>query len=182
MPIAYTSFEPNVEVIGQNLLSFIQNVNAEHIEPVLRKYGLAVIEPEKWYPLQQWLDVLSDLAIQSGGMFDLVAIGAAISQTALMPPEVEKMPFEQFLFLVNDVYQMQHRNGKAGEVKVEKIADQHMKIVVRVPYPDDLEYGTTYGFAHRFLPKGTKILVEYDPSLKRRDQGGESTTIHVTWE
>lgn len=181
MPITYISFDPNVEVVGHNLLSFIQNANADNIEPVLKKYGLAVIDPEKWYSLQQWLDVLGDLAGQSGGMFDLVAIGAAISQTAVMPPEVETMAFEQFLYLVNDVYQMQHRNGNAGEVKVEKVADKHMKIVVRVPYPDDLEYGTTYGFAHRFLPKGTTILVEYDSTLPRREGGGESTTIHVTW-
>lgn len=178
----YVSFDQKVEVIGQNMLSFVQNINAQNVMPLLKKHGLAEIDPEQWYPLQRWLDVLSDLSAQAGGVFDMVAIGAAISQTALMPPEVEKMPFEQFLYLVDQVYQMQHRNGDAGKVEIEKVADRHMKVIVRVPYPDDLEYGTTYGFAHRFLPKDARITVEYDPDLPRREEGGERTVIHVTWE
>ncbi len=177
----YASFDSNVEVIGHNMLSFVQNVNASNVLPLLKKHGLAEIDPAEWYPLQRWLDVLSDLSSQAGSMFDLVAIGAAISKTAVMPPEVEKMPFEQFLYLVDQVYQMQHRGGNAGQVEIEKVADRHMKLKVRVPYPDDLEYGTTYGFAHRFLPKDADVIVEYDPDLPRREEGGDYTVIHVMW-
>jgi hypothetical protein len=178
----YTSLDPNVEVIGQNMLSFIQNIQAEAIQPVLEKHGLLNVQPDTWYRLQDWLDVLSDLSTQSGAMFNMVAIGTAISETALIPPEVAAMSLEQFLFIVDNVYQMQHRNGDPGHIQTEQVADKHIKLTVRVPYPDDLEYGTTYGFVRRFLPKGTNFMVEYDPDTPRREQGGDATIIHVTWK
>jgi hypothetical protein len=178
----YTSFDPNVEVIGQNLLSFMQNVEADAIRPILEKHGLTKINPEQWYPMQQWLDVLSDLSQQSGAMFNMVAIGAAISETAIMPPEVEQMSLEQFLLLINDVYQMQHRNGDAGHVKAERLGAKHMCLEAYVPYPDDLEYGTAYGFARRFLPPQISFTVEYDPDTPRRELGGDITLIHIQWE
>lgn len=178
----YTSFDPNVEVIGQNVLSFVQNVEASAIRPILEKHNLSKVDPQKWYPMQQWLDVLSDVSEHSGAMFNMVAIGAAISQTAVMPPDVEQMRFEDFVHLINDVYQMQHRKGDPGYVKADQPGDRHIRFEVRVPYPDDLEYGTTFGFARRFLPPGTHFTVTYDPDVPRRDQGGEVTIIHVTWD
>ena len=115
-------------------------------------------------------------------MFNFVAIGAAISETAYLPPEVESMSFEQVIFAINDYYQMQHRNGDAGQISVEKVEDKHVVLYVRVPYPDDLEYGTAFGFARRFLPPNTHFIVQYDKDAVRHDQGGEETIIHVTWE
>jgi hypothetical protein len=178
----YTSFDPKVEIIGQNVLSFIQNVEAEAMQPVLKKHGLLNIQPDTWYPLQDWLDVLSDLSAQSNAMFNMVAIGTAISETALIPPEVAAMPLEQFLFIVDNVYQMQHRNGNPGHIRTERVDDHHIKLTVQVPYPDDLEYGTTYGFVRRFLPKGTQFTVRYDPDVPRREHGGDATIIHVSWD
>lgn len=177
----YTSPDPHTEVIGQNVLSFVQNVNANVIRPVLDSHGLSHIEPDKWYPLQRWRNVLSDLAGESNAMFNMVAVGMAISETAVLPPGAEQLSLEQILFAINDIYQLQH-HGQVGSVRTEKISDKHLKLTVCVPYPDDLEYGTTYGFARRFLPKGTLFTVEYDQDLPRHDQGGDSTVIHITWE
>lgn len=178
----YISFEPKAEVIGHSVLAFISNTEAANIRPVLEQHNLVSIDPERWYELQEWLNVLSDLSARGGGMFNMVAIGAAISETTILPPEVEKMPFEQFLFLVDQVYQMQHRNGNVGSVQVEKVADKHMRLTLRVPYPDDLEFGTAYGFARRFLPPGTELMVQYNSTAPRREQGGDCTVIDITWK
>ncbi len=178
----YQSFEPTTEVIGQNVLAFIQNVQADDVRPTLERHGLTKIDPNTWYPQQKWLDVLSDLSDQSGAMFNFVAIGTAIAETALLPPEVENMTFEQIIFAINDFYQMQHRNGNAGEIRVDKPEEKHIVIYICVPYPDDLEYGTTFGFARRFLPAKTHFTVEYDENSPRCEQGGDATIIHVRWE
>ncbi len=179
---SYQSFDPNTEIIGYNVLSFIQNVQAEEIKPILAQSGLDQIEPEAWYPQQKWLDVLTTLSGRSSAMFNFVAIGTAIAETAFLPPEVERMSFEQVIFAINDFYQMQHRNGDAGEIKVDKAAENHIILHVRVPYPDDLEYGTAYGFARRFLPPKTHFTVRYDEDCVRCEQGGEETVIHIAWK
>jgi hypothetical protein len=155
-------------------------VNKEDILPVLDKHNLTRIDPDRWYPLQQWLDILSELSEQSNAMFNMVAIGTAVSETAVLPPGADQLSLEDILFAINDVYQMQHR-GHVGSVRTEKVADKHIRLIVRVPYPDDLEYGTAYGFARRFLPKGTPFTVKYDEGTQRHDEGGDSTIIHVTW-
>ena len=179
---SYKSFDPNTEVIGHNVLAFVQNAQADEIKTVLEKHDLAEIDPNAWYPQQKWLDVLSDLSEQGGAMFNFVAIGAAIAETAVMPPEAEKLSFEEVIFAINDIYQMQHRNGDAGEITIEKPGKNHLVLNVRVPYPDDLEYGTAFGFARRFLPKGTDFTVLYDDQAPRQSQDGDSTVIHVKWQ
>jgi len=177
----YTSPDPSAKVIGQNLLSFIQNVNAGNVLPFLEKHNLSHIEPDKWYPLQPWLNVLEDLSNESNAMFNMVAIGAAISETAVLPPGAENLSIEEILFAINDVYQMQHK-GDVGSVVTEKVDDHHIVLTLNVPYPDDLEYGTAYGFARRFLPPNTPFTVEYDAKSLRHDEGGDCTILHITWE
>lgn len=177
----YTSFDPNAEIIGQNLMAFINCVQHESIAPILDKHNLANIEAENWYPLQAWLDVLSDISEQGSAMFDFVSIGMAISESAVLPPEVDQLPFEVFILGLNDAYQMQHRNGDVGSIEVEKVEDRHVKITVQVPYPDDLEYGAAYGFARRFLG-GTHFTVKYDKDQTPREKGGEDTVIHIEWD
>jgi hypothetical protein len=177
----FTSYDPDAKVIGQNALSFIQNVNSDDILPILKKYGLSQIDPGTWYPLQQWLNVLSEISEQNNAMFNMVAIGAAISETAILPPGAENLSLEQILFAINDVYQMQHQ-GNVGHIATEKVSDTHIKLTVCVPYPDDLEYGTTYGFVRRFLPSSDSFNVFYDADTLRHDEGGDCTVIHVQWE
>lgn len=178
----YASFDPRVEIIGQNILSFLQNSQIENIQPILERRGLTDVKPDQWYPLQTWMEVLTEISEQSSAMFDFVSIGMAISETAVIPPEVAKLPFEQFMMMINDVYQMQHRGGDAGTIKVEQPGDKHLLLTLRVPYPDDLEYGVAYGFARRFLPAGTQFTVMYDENVPRREKGGQETLIHITWD
>ena len=178
----YPPIDPNVEVIGQNMLSFIQNTRAGTIRPTLNKYGLGVIDPEKWYLLSKWVEVMNTVARGPTGMSDLVAIGLAITKTALLPPDIENMTYPQFAMLADETYQINHRNGYAGEIKTEIVAEQHARYTIHVPYPDDLEYGVFYGFARRFLGPEPYLIVSYDEEEKRRADGGVHTIINVEWE
>ena len=49
---------PEMEILGQTLLAYLDNVQADIIEPIFRKRGMTNPDPEKWYPLQPVLDVL----------------------------------------------------------------------------------------------------------------------------
>lgn len=179
----YGSFDPHAEVVGQNVLAFIECSNRDNILPFLEKHDLGNIDPNQWYPLQRWLDVLSDLAENKGAMFDFVSIGVKIAETAVYPPEVEvgQVPFADLVMQIPQIYQIQHRNGDVGVERAEKIDQQHVRLIMRTPYPDDLAYGVVWGMARRFLPNHAKFRIAYDETELRRDQGGERTILDISW-
>jgi len=174
--------DPNAEIIGQNLMSTVVHINKENVQPILEKHGLVNIDPEKWYPLQTWMDVLNDIEETGSSMSDFVSLGLAIAETAVLPPEIENASFEEFCAGMDYAYQMNHRGGDVGHYVAEKIADGHMKVTVTAPYPDDQAYGVLYGFARRFLPTSTDFVVEYDENIPRKEMGGTETIVHITWD
>jgi len=181
----YQSFDPKVEVSGYPMLGFIQCLRKEEIAPYLELRGLLNINPEGWYPVQKWLDVLSDLAEERPGqaMFDFVAVGMKLIELTPFPPEWDALPLGQIFAFANQNYaSAQHRGGDAGEITTELIRPKHAITKLRTPYPDDFWYGVFYGFCRRYLPPGTHFTVYYDENTPRREQGGEQTLIHITWE
>ncbi len=144
---------PDTEIKGEVLLPFINNLNADMIRPILAKHNLTEINPEQWYTLQRWLDVLKDLSTQDESMFNFVAIGLAVGETAPLPPGIEQVPFEVFfLNMYPQAYKMQFRNTIPGTVSVEKVADKHLLFKIDNPFPPDLVYGAIFGLAKRLMP------------------------------
>lgn len=172
---------PEVEVLGRKILSLIDNLSTEVIEPLLEKHGLDNIQPEAWYPAQDWLDVINDLFADRSWTSQFVVTGMSIAENGSISPELEDASLEQILGQWDDFYQMPHRGGDIGEVTVEKLSDTHFKTVHRHLYPDDLTYGIAYGWARRFLPEGTRFSVYYDKEVPHLDRGGTETIIHVKW-
>jgi len=180
----YQSFDPAAEVNGRSMLAFIECLRQEEILPFLEAHGLTDIDPEGWYPIQQWLDVLSDLAQERPGqaMFDFVAVGMKIPEVSKFPPEFEQMSFWKLMSVASGEYSTGQHRGNAGEILFESLGPKHITYKVRTPYPDDFWYGICYGFCRRYLPPGTRFTVHYDEKAPRREQGGEYTVIHMTWE
>ncbi len=166
--------DPNVEAIGQVMLAFINNLQAEEIEPVLKKHNLTDVDPESWYKAQQWLDVLNEL-----GSVDYVAIGLQTAQHVILPPGLENLTYLQIMTKWDEIYQFQHRGGDIGGLTVEQITPTHYRAEWKIIYPDDMAYGVAFGFARRFLPKGTVFTLKYDPDFTRVDDGGEKTVLHI---
>lgn len=173
--------DPQTEIIGQALLGLIQNFEADNYQTLLKKYHLLEIAPDKWYPAQNLLDLMNEMAQHHNLSSNLVAIGMSVAQHAVLPPGAEKAGLAQILEMYSQIYGMQHRNGDLGYTRTEKITDTHYKVYRKTIYPDDLGYGTLYGLARRFLPKGTRFSVKYDEAVTRLDEGGEVTVIHVSW-
>ncbi len=178
----YYSCDPQLELNGRTFLSFFTNVRYEMIRSHLDRYGFTEVDPDGWYPLQTALDILSSISQDEGSMSNMVAIGMAAAEASPIPPEVQQMPFADFLMLYPKLYQTRHRNGDPGWVLAERMARGHIRISLKIPYPDDVFYGLFYGFASRLLPRGTSRIIEYDPDLATREQGGDVTVIHVIWD
>ncbi|MEP7285397.1 MAG: hypothetical protein ABI947_06485 [Chloroflexota bacterium] len=117
--------DPKAEIIGQTMLSFIDNVQSDDIQPYLVKHDLTVIHPQEWYPLQRYLNLLNDMAAGTNLSESLVAIGMAITRTIIVPPELENASLGDMLMGWDALYQFQHRNADVGYVKIEKLSDTH---------------------------------------------------------
>lgn len=181
----YEAFGPDAEVLGQNVLAFVECTNSDNIRPFLERHGLDEIDPERWYPMQDFLDVLNDMENEVGGAaaLDFVSIGLQLIETAVFPPEVDELSLEEIMLGWNESYQLNNRGAHIGDFDTELVVDKHLKITTRIPYPDDYNYGVFYGAAKRWLPENTPFTVYYDEEAPRRDiDGSQSTIVHIEWE
>lgn len=174
--------DPASEVIGQSLLSFLDNTRAEEIHPVLEKQGLAQINPSTWYSMQQWQAVLNDMSQNPDFTSNLVAIGMAIMEKIELPPEASQWTLPEVLLSWDTLYKAQHRGVDVGEIITEKLSDSHYKTIhLHYYYPDDMVYGVGYGMAKRFAAPGMHFKVYYDKDEPHLDTGGHRTIIHFEW-
>lgn len=175
--------EPGTEFSGAAMLSIVENVMSTEYLPLIEKYGYKNISPDAWYPLQDFFNFLNELFEMPNQMFNLVAIGMTIAETALMPPELGNPTLEEMVESWDAHYQINFRNGYVGLKTTTRLDDRHYKVVLDgTKMPDDLEYGVLYGFARRFLPPGVHFLVWYDEDVLPMDKGGDQTVLHVSWE
>ncbi len=177
---ALTAFDPRTEVLGQAMLALVECIRSDYILPILDRHGLSDIDREAWYPHQDWLDVFKDIASDpSAATPTLVAAGMKFAETAMFPPEISTL--EDALIAINDGYQLNHRNGYAGEYAVVIMGPGHIQVIDHTPYPDDFTYGLIYALAHRFSPEGAYPIVRHDPDSPCRKQGADTCTYDVEW-
>lgn len=176
----YKSFNHEALVSGHAMVAFNECSMCENIRKHLEKHDLMEIDPHAWYPLQQWLDVFSDIGEELTAMTDFVSIGMAIANRVPLERRWYNMPFDQAMALSNQIYYSEHR-GDAGTLEVRLVKPGHLRIIAFTPYPDDFLYGFNYGLGKRFLPEG-HLMLKYDTDEPRRDDGGRETVLHVWWE
>jgi hypothetical protein len=176
-------FSPDHEFPGQILIDLANAVGSEEIMPYFEKHGLTHIDPKAWYPQQKLCDIYNDMeASKAGTMFDFVSIGMKEAEQAIVPPSFQSLPLLSILQGVGAVFKLNNRGKDTGEIKCEIVTDRHVKMILRVVTPDTLWYGIFYGYVRRFVPKGTHFKVYFDQDVPRRDNGGDVTIIHITWE
>jgi hypothetical protein len=177
----YNAFDPATELTGMTVMALIVNIHHADIAPILERHGLDRVDPQRWYPLQSVLNVLSDVSENPDAMANFVSIGMAAANIGYnaLADSAKKMSLDQFFTLYGQVYQERHR-GDAGYVTSDKLNNHHLVIRMKIPYPDDLYYGVIYGYVRQFLSRSkTPFSLKYDETQPRRDQGGEETIVHV---
>jgi len=175
------AFDSNTEVSGQAMLAMVDCMDSEHIAPIMLKHGLSdKFDPDTWYPMQLWLDIFQEILDQQGfqGTLNLVDIGRRYADTAILPEDVGTL--DDAIIAVNDTYQLNHRNGYAGEMSIVIMGDGNMQVIDHTPYPCDFTYGMLYGLAHRFKKERRSPIVSHDNSScrKRRD---DTCTYNISW-
>lgn len=175
----YVAFDTNTEVFGR-AVNTIWAALGKEILPVLEKYGLATIDPDKWYNQQTVLDLLADLARRKTARttVDFIMIGMKSTEYALFPPHIKTIP--DIMLAMDTAYKMNHR-GEAGGWQCTILGERKIEMVTDTPYPDDISYGSLYGFARFLAPPESEVKVVRDLSKPIRKFGGHTTTYIITW-
>jgi hypothetical protein len=180
----YQVFEPGIEVSGVSAQALTSCIVHNQIEELLIQYNLNHIETDAWYPLQDVLDLLNELALAGNRAQYFVSIGIAVANNtyAGLPEQMRSLSLIEFLHSYEQIYLARQRCRKGGDkgyLRAEQVDEHQIIVRLRTPYPDDLFYGILYGLTRHFRPAGKGFSVRYDPNLLRREQGGSETVIHI---
>jgi len=176
----YKVFSNNHETSGSTIMPYKDAINVDNFAGIFSRHGLGEIDPDAWYPMSKMVDIFNEMSEKSQ-MMDFVSLGMKMGEQLRLPPELANMSFLDLVRGLEDTYNYNNRGDDSGYIRGEIVSDNHVIIHYRCPYPDDLLYGSLYGYARRFLPNNAKFVVKYDEKAKRMEQGGRETVIHVTW-
>lgn len=177
-------YAPGAEVLGQAASAIFNHMLGDEVMDSLRKHGVDQLKPDEWYPVDKFIEVFADwFRNPENTSNQLVSVGMAIIDNAMLPPEMESAPLVQKLMLLGALHDINHRGtGDPGRYIIEQVGEKHLKYTTNTPYPDDMIYGYIYGVAKRFLPRGTRFTVSYDPDIPRQHEGGTHTVFHLKWD
>lgn len=147
----YVAGTPEALVVGQAVIAFSENLMAERITHLLPKHGFADIDPEAWYPHQNWMDLLKDIEDEADdASTTFVAFGRKVVETAVMPPELKTV--EDVLNALHAIHHLNLRNIPEEEgYHLEKLGPKHYYVHHNTPNPEDVIYGFIWGLAARFV-------------------------------
>lgn len=174
MAKTFESPNPDAKVLGQPMIGTLSQMG-DTVDMVLKRYGIDQLQPDEWYDLQLYLDILREIAEGDQNVAsNLVQVGMGVSEHGALPPEIDSL--EKALMSLQTVYDMNHQNG--GQAwSVEIVDDNTIHCSIDSPYPHDMDYGIVYGFAKRFS-KGERFSVAFeDPSLRNNTEGTPVTLI-----
>ena len=173
-------FSPNVQVLGQTLLSSIAGLPSfarKKMQQVLEKEGVAELDLNTWYDIKIALTFYRQVAKDFGPntLFDL---GKSVPEKAVFPPEVDSLDLG--LQSIDVAYNMNHRNGYIGFYKVISHDLNDKKVIMHcyTPYPCDFDRGLITAMARKFKT-GVKVTVDEEKSNKKK--GGNESWYSISY-
>lgn len=129
------------------------------------------LTPDRFIPVQSWLDALRDIETQVGSS-KLREVGRNIIANAAFPPALKTV--EAVLLALDEIYHHNHR-GDVGHYRVTRESDQSIRVRCETPYPRSFEWGLVQGIvANR--RGSSRYTVQYTPGP---DTGPLTCTLTV---
>ncbi|HTJ50370.1 MAG TPA: hypothetical protein VL443_13010 [Cyclobacteriaceae bacterium] len=179
----FIPFQEGVEVNGQTVLAIVNALEAGKVTrfKILSKHGIVDPQPLDWYSQKLWLDAFREIS-ETFGVHTLFAIGEAIPQNAIFPPEINDL--KKALESIDIAYHLNHRGGEIGHYTLTSF-EENKKLAIMVcnnPYPSEFDRGIITTMVKKFVPRGSLIYdVQLDRTKETRLDGAESCTYIITW-
>jgi len=175
-------YAPGAEVSGAVMSAIFNHYRRDEVINSLRKHHLDYFEPDQWYLVDQFINLLAECSQQPSFSSNLISVGMPMIYHIEPADEIFSLSSLEKLLMLGDLHMSQHRNGDAGGYTVTQLADQAIRYTENTVWPDDMIYGYLYGAAKRFLEPGTHFILRYADQHDRQEMGGQSTTLDLTWE
>lgn len=177
---------PEAKISGYAMSSLLKSILFDeiikpHFEEVMRQYGFAEadIQPEEWYSLQMYHDLMKVLREKSQDTLVLVSIGIKAIETAILPPEIDSIPTGMQMLM--DTHHLNLRNiPEHDRYRDLVIEDRRITVVEQTSFAHDIMYGYIYGLANRFRPEGTSPVIKRT-YLDEADPDADGALYEVTW-
>lgn len=182
----YVSFSPNVEVMGESILSVVNALPAykETMSKLLAKHGIIDPQPGKWYKQELWLKAFKEIG-EKYGSHTLFAIGKTVFEHSEdLPGSKAINNLEDAYKFLQKGYEMSHRNGKIGYYKVTEFNAKNCFAVLEAdnPYPSSFDRGLLTSLTRKFKPSNSVTVdVQVDSNQPTRLNGADSCTYRITW-
>ena len=179
----FVPFQEGVEVNGQTVLTIVNALEVGRATrfKILQKHGIANPQPKDWYSQKAWLDAFKEIS-EEFGVHTLFAIGEAIPQNAIFPPEIDNL--HKALSSIDIAYHLNHRGGEIGHYTLTEFNEEKRTaiMVCKNPYPSEFDRGIITAMVTKFLPATSLIYdVQRDSSKETRLQGADCCTYIITW-
>lgn len=171
----YKTFSADTQISGYAMSVALKALsdNGVSIDSIMRKHGLAIIETEKWYLFQNWLNVLKD-ASQTYGPSTIFTLGKGLASS------IENISsFKDLIAAHAKGFQMVHHKGDAGDTELIDFDEirRTANMKARSPYPPDYYRGIIIAALRKFKPclgAVPKVTVEEteDPCVN---------IYHISW-
>lgn len=151
MADAYVSFDPVATINGNTLRALLATFHIPHLaREMLEKYGLPA-DPQlgHWYPLQGWLDVLSELELFYGER-TVYAVGLQVAKSSVWPAHITTL--EQALQSLSEACHLNVKGTTIGYYRTESVQPRKIVVQCLTPTPLDFECGIITGLARKFKP------------------------------
>ncbi len=173
---------PGANVLGSVVIDIVEalDIYKETGYQVLAECGIADPSADQPYPLQALCDFFEQVETRFGPA-TLSVMGKNVAKAMPVPPGINSPGAA--LSHMDETYQHSHQNVPPDEGwQYEETGPASAQIVCNAPYPDDFCRGIIEGIAKRFKPAdGGMVKAEIDESKPRRDTGGQSVTVLVSW-
>jgi hypothetical protein len=120
------------------------------------KLDVRDLTPEKFVPVQRWLDALKEIHAAVGPGV-VRHVGTRIIENADFPPHFPTV--EAILERLDDIYHLNHR-GEVGHYVCEKVGDA-LVIKCQTPYPRHFEWGLIEGICKNKRADGARYTVDF---------------------
>jgi hypothetical protein len=179
----FIPFQQDVEVSGEAVLAVVNALEAGKATrlKILSKYGIDNPQPHEWYSQQAWLDAFKEIS-ETFGIHTLFAIGEAIPENAIFPPELDSL--QKSLGSIDLAYHLNHRGGEIGHYTLMHFDPEKRNAVMvcNNPYPSEFDRGIITTITKKFAPAHSVIYdVQLDSSKETRLKGADSCTYVITW-
>ncbi len=179
-------FEPNVEVLGQAVLAFLEAFPPDIKftgDEILGRHGLTNVRPGDYCRVQTLLDAMKEAFDRLGNQM-MFRTGFRFAAEARTPELWSSL--DACWAGVDLAHQMNHRGGHVGRWVYTDDGSggglRKVKLVSKSHYPCHFDLGLLEGFAKRFRPANVvDVLIRHDDSQLCRQKTGDSCTYRITW-